>query len=288
LIVEEENQGKKFKLFYLTFFLSTILSGVLVGITLSYNSIFRLVFTEALLLGIGGLILLTIPKPNPGKESQLQIVNQPLSHTLREIITRPIVLQAFIMVAASQAVFQGAYTTLISYLPLSHFQLGSAGVTSFQLAASLGIIGGFIIIWLFESLFKEARLLLPWRSISACLLATGCLFGIAFVHMKNYALLYFFGLNLIYECVWLYNQTEYFKSIPTHLIGRLQFILNAVASFLMSLFALFYAWMIEHYGFVSASFFYTFGGLLWFSLLFLVIQLPGWNRLKLRPEDSSS
>jgi hypothetical protein len=128
------------------------------------------------------------------------------------------------------------------------YQVGYSGVGAFQLAASIGITGGFLINWFAPQLFSEPTTRFPRRALGTSLIAVLALLACAFSATVSYGLFSFFVLNFTYECVWLHHNSEFFRASPKHHAARYQFTLSSCAAFLMSLLTLSYSAAVEFLG----------------------------------------
>ena len=251
VITPPELQTNRIKLFYLGFFLSTAFSGILAGLVLSRASIWAIVGLDAASYLLGVAIIMTlkplvqIQAPYPAA----QVVPPPsLRQTLSTIFQMPAVRTSFLIVCLSQALFQGAYSALVSYLPIQLFKIGLGGVGSFQVAASIGITGGFVVNWLRGALLSEKKPTLPIRAMG---LAAAAIFALLLSVMTTslpISLGGFLVLNLAYECVWLHHSSEFFRAAPKSDAARYQFTLSACAAFLMSASTLAYSAGIQYFG----------------------------------------
>jgi hypothetical protein len=161
--------------------------------------------------------------------------------TLASINKIPALKNAFLFVCLSQAIFQGAYSTLVSYLPIHQFNLGLKGVGFFQISASIGIIAGFLFVWFMPR--AQDRI-----SYSVGIFALGiiALLACGISSKASTAILWFFILNLTYESVWLHMSSEFFKLSPLELTAQFNFTLSTSAAFLMSILTLGYAVAINY------------------------------------------
>ncbi len=253
-----EVQKARIQLFFLTFFLSTGVSGILAAVVLSKLSILTIIAFDAATYLLSALLLSRLQEL-PKAASGPAAVGFPITRVLADPLLRP----AAVSVAFSQALFQGAYSVLVTYLPVHQLGLGLSGVGFFQLAATLGILAGFVVNW------KSKRL------VSTELLANTAgvaLLSLAQISSLPAALVSFWVLNFAYECVWLNKSSEFFQAMPENESASLQFALNSGASFLMAIFTLLYAFGIEAWGIGSAlPAIAIAGGLAW---AFLLLKKP--------------
>lgn len=251
LITAPALQTGRIKLFYLSFFLSTAIAGILASFILKRSSIEMVAAIDCLsyLLGIGLYLSLreTEPDAQAGAAAPAAAAVS-LQETLRTIFAMPIVRVSFLAVCLSQGLFQGAYSALVSYLPIKVFGLGVGGVGYFQLAASLGIIGGFLINWLAADALVEKTPELPAKALILSAAATAFLIACVCSSAVSASLACFFGLNLAYECVWLHHNSEFFRASPKSHAARYQFTLSACAAFLMSATTLAYSAAVQCLG----------------------------------------
>lgn len=251
LVTPPESQTARMKLFFLAFFLSTALSGALAGVILTHGSISTVVVIDVLtyLVGVGIFSLLPFQPPlTPTPLPTESEVEPSLSSTLWCILQMPVVRTSFLLVCFSQAMFQGAYSALVSYLPMKHFELGVGGVGLFQVAASVGIIGGFLVNWLLPSFLTESKAQFPIRAVAASALAGLSILACAGTSFLPVGVAGFLILNLAYECVWLHHSSEFFRASPKASAARYQFTLSACAAFLMAVATLGYSAAVQYLG----------------------------------------
>jgi hypothetical protein len=146
-------------------------------------------------------------------------------------------------ISFSQALFQGAYSVLVTFIPISQLKVGIKAVGNFQVAASAGIVLAFALVWRFQKCFSHSFAI-----------GTGAITGILMLlvisrtELLYGSLISFFLLNLGYETVWLSSSSAFFSHSPANRTAQFQFTLTASASFLMSTFALGFALAIKQFG----------------------------------------
>lgn len=170
------------------------------------------------------------------------------------------------MVCLSQSIFQGAYSTLVSYLPIKKFTQGISGVGRFQVFASAGIILGFIVLWIYPDALKIRHRKLNWKSLSAFLGALLLLYLTISSDQLTESLFLFFGMNALYEVLWLNSSAEFFRSSPAQAVARFNFSINSVAAVLMSSSTLVFSYTIQNYSRIL-----SFGATVTFNLSALAI-----------------
>ena len=224
------------------------------GFVLAKSSIWRIVAIDVSSYILSTLIILTLKELPPQQVAPNAGALHPhLFETLSTILKMPLVKTSFLIVCFSQALFQGAYSALVSYLPIEHFKIGLGGVGNFQVAASIGITGGFLINWLWAKLFEEKSQSFPVRALLTSSLALVCLFMAITSGTLALSLVSFLGLNFCYECIWLHHSSEFFRASPKFAAARYQFTLSACAAFLMSSYTLAYSGAIEYLGLVTGT-----------------------------------
>lgn len=247
LITPASVQSLRVKFFYLSFFLATTAAGVLVATALKQPSVLIIIIIDIGTYILSACILLTLRKPPSVERADTTAAGSFNTLTsLREILRQPALSPYFISVCLSQAVFQGAYTILVSYLPGSRFQLGIRGLGPFQIAASLGIIVGFLVLWRAPDMFAKRRHARPAALLTVVGVA-GLIICVA-VHNLPSSIFSFFLFNAAFECIWLHNVSEFVQHSPQNTLARYQFVMSSSASCLMAIFALFYAVLIELLG----------------------------------------
>jgi hypothetical protein len=247
VISPPELQALRIKFFFLSFFLSTAVAGILAGSVLERATMLTVVAIDVATYFVSLMLILSLKDLQhaqvTGSTSEAQAVR--LRETIGEILSNPTIQNHFLAVCLSQAIFQGAYSALVSFLPIVIFKLGASGIGYFQLAASLGITGGFLVVWLLPNLFAENRGQFPLRFV--LLLSAGfiALFSCVSVTGSSSSLLSFTLFNLSYECIWLFNNSEFFRKSPPESIGRYQFTLASFASLVMAIFTLGYSFLLD-------------------------------------------
>lgn len=248
LITPSAHQSVRIKFFYLSFFLSTAVAGILAATALRQPSVLVIILIDVGTYLLSIVILLTLPDliailGGNGKAATVSTLN-----SLREIFSVPSLSSHFTAVCLSQSIFQGAYSVLVYYLPLNRFQLGFRGLGLFQIAASLGITLGFLILWLAPKLMAQHRSGISITFVTA--LGIGLLNVLLSVNTPSVysSVVYFFLFNTAYECIWLCSSSEFVQLSPQDTIARFQFLLTACASCSMAGFTLFYAILIQLVG----------------------------------------
>ena len=148
----------------------------------------------------------------------------------------------------SQAIFQGAYTALVSYLPISHFRIGTEGTGYFQLAAFIGITLGFILVWALPHLLKDNRKGIPYRGLFVGSIGLFALSVVITTTSVYQAIVMFCLINIAYESIWLHYFAEFFHVSPKQFIGQYSFVLGASSAFVMSICVMGYAVAIDIFG----------------------------------------
>ena len=249
LITPMASQSLRVKFFYLSFFLATAVAGVIAATALSRPSILvvALIDVGSYLLSAG--ILLTLRElPSVEQAAPTAVVAFDTLTSLREILSRPALSPHFISVCVSQSVFQGAYSVLVSYLPISRFHLSIRGVGPFQLAASFGIIVGFLVLWLAPHTFAKKRHAQPRALLLTIGVGVASLIICVAVPVLASSLFSLFLFNAAYECIWLHSISEFIQHSPQNTMARYQFVLTSSASCAMAVFTLSYAILIELLG----------------------------------------
>lgn len=237
--------ASRIKVFFLGFFLSTVAAGILASLFLGKVSIWSIIAVDVATYSIGILVISLL------KEIEVAFAltdsrGNNIAATIAEIVSNPVLKSSFIAVCFSQAIFQGAYSILVSYLPLRHYGMGISGTGFFQVAASVGIIGGFLVNWRLPNVLR-ANGGSPLRLISCTVAGIISLFLTTQTEFRL-GVGSFFVLNLAYETIWLFHSSEFFASSPAQNAARYQFTLASVASFLMALTTLGYAAAIDQLG----------------------------------------
>lgn len=246
LITSPALQASRVKFFFLSFFLSTATAGIMAALALRTPSILVVVLVDVgtYLLSFGAILLLRELESNAGTRAIVEKKVGTIA-TIKDILGQTELAPCFIAVCISQAVFQGAYSVLVSYLPINLFQLGVRGLGAFQVAASLGIITGFLILWLIPGIFAKNKENQPVAMLITLSVGVLTVLACANVQKLHLSLFFFFVMNTAYECIWLYNSSEFFRKSNPAIIGRYQFVLTASASCTMAIFTLCYAGLIE-------------------------------------------
>lgn len=242
-----ETQNSRVKLNSLGFFLSTAVAGIMVAYFLKEISIPLIISIDIATYVISILTILFL--------NQLSQISVPekidrvsFFATINNIAQVQMIKRSFVFVVISQAIFQGAYTTLVSYLPISHFNIGTEGTGYFQLAASIGIILGFVLVWILPHLLMDNEKGIPYRGLFAGFIGLVALGVITTTTSVYQAIFMFYLMNFTYECIWLHHFAEFFRISPKHSIGQYAFVLGAFSSFVMSICVMGYAVAIDIFG----------------------------------------
>ena len=153
-------QASRMRLMFFISFLSTGCAGILAALALQKYSFIWVVLLDIITYIFGILFLVSlqdISQKYRNKLSHFTTKQNDLITTIKTIFIRPKIRTHFILVCLSQAIFQGAYCSLISVLPILRFDLGSSGVGMFQVATSIGIILGFIVNWYWSYLLASTK-----------------------------------------------------------------------------------------------------------------------------------
>ena len=268
MITPPAEQGGRIKIFFLTFFLSTAISGSLAGIVLQGGDIATIialdVFTYLISMTVSGLLKpLPVASLSPQSERPLSLFKS----VYRLVFERPELRFSFALVIVSQAIFQGAYAVLVTYLPMQQFGLGLGGIGSFQVSASIGITIGFVLNWLYPEIFSSkgnSRSKMIWTVAS---MATMALILSAKTASPKLALLSFCAMNISYEVIWLYFSADFFRQSTPEEVASNQFVLTAVASFFMAVMTLTYSVAIQEFGGVH--------GLIWVLAIVGAVRVVG-------------
>ncbi len=251
VITPHELQANRIKLFYLSFFLSTAISGLLAGIVLSRSSIWTVVYLDMASYFLSVAVWMTLqqlPALQTESSPSTKIPEPSLRQTLSTIFAMPVMRTSFLIVCLSQAMFQGTYSVLVSFLPIQVFKLGLGGVGGFQLAASAGITGGFLINWLRNTALAEKQPTRPLRTIGIAAIASMALLFSVTASALSISLIGFFVVNLGYEWIWLHHNSDFFRTSPKAVAARYQFTLSACAAFLMATLTLTYSALVQYLG----------------------------------------
>lgn len=247
LITPATSQPARIKIFYLTFFISTAVAGVLVATVLKTPTILVIVLLDAGTYLLSIITFFTLRKLVI-TEIGIGTLSVGTLRSLREIFRIRILSAQFAAVCFSQSIFQGAYSVLVYYLPLDRFQLGLQGLGAFQIAASLGIIGGFLIVWRAPTALAQQQrgktiTLITFLGVGI----VGILVSISTTALFP-SLLCFSLFNCAYECIWLHNSSEFVQLSPQTTVARYQLVMTACASCAMAGFTFFYAGLIQLLG----------------------------------------
>lgn len=239
-----ELQGDRFKLVSFAFFLATAVSGSFAALVLGFGSIGYVVGIDVLTYFISAAILTTLSEIPLATLASPTSASTTLFKTFDELADNAPLCRLFLTVVFSQALFQGAYTVLVTALPMTSLGMGISGVGAFQLAASFGIISGFLILWRFPKFLSRddrAGSFLRWgvKGIAVLGLVVSCT-----GHSIVAALIGFFLLNFGYEIIWLHSSADFFRLCPGQHTARYQFALTATGAFLMSSFTLVYSCLV--------------------------------------------
>lgn len=274
IITPVELQIQRIKIYYLSFFLSTTLSGLMASIILNKISIESIVKIDIVSYLISIIFLMRLKSITlENKEKVTTKISYSLMQTLTSIFSTPNIRISFLFVCFSQTLFQGAYSTLVTYLPIIHFNLGVKGAGLFQLAASFGIILGFIINWIWPNSLKEKSDLLPNKTFLISIFASGSLLLSVFTSVPILSLVAFTFLNFLYEYIWLHHSAEFFRVSPKNNAASYQFALSSCAAFLMSICIFMFSCLIQNFGLMIA----TIVSIVFYSIIMLLMLLSSIN-----------
>lgn len=242
-ISADEQQGPRIKLSFLIFFLATAVSGLLASRVLELGSLWTIVAIDVVTYLLGAAIFLALKGlPESSCQHVRPVVRPSLPVSLHAISAKSELREFFACVVLSQAIFQGAYSVLVNYLPIKHFTIGVAGTGLFQLAASLGIIAGFVLVWR-----RQKRK--PGMDVSSFFWCGGILALLGTICLPiSGSFLSFLILNLCYEAIWLDATASFFQKSPSHRIAEFQFTLSSIAALCMGMTTLIYAVAIQTFG----------------------------------------
>lgn len=280
-ISEPKEQADRIKFYYLVFFLSTAVSGLLAAKALVTVSIGTIVLIDCASYVLALALYLSLsPLRAPSSTVAVNSTETFTSvrETLFEIFSSPALRASFLVVCISQAIFQGAYSSLVSLLPVRVYEIGAEGIGFFQIAASLGIIGGFLVNWFAPKFFSGTS----GRASKKTFLVVG--FGVVSLTMCAvssfvlFSLIQFLLFNLAYESVWLHHNSDFFSKTPVEKVATYQFTLASTAAFAMSLFTLGYSALAETLGATQGTILMLFIG-----IALSTVALSWKNRLRLVP-----
>lgn len=236
------DQAKNMRFYFLSYFLSTAFAGILASIVLSYGGIQSVVFLD-MLTYVLSILVFTSLSPIALTNLHGKIETSSFFSVLAAVFQTKQSRSAFLMVCVSQAIFQGAYSNFVSYLPLRRFSLGINGIGYYQLAASLGIILGFVILWKFPTILKGIGSVRVTALFSITLVS---LYLLVSTHQLWLSIFTFWGMNFLYECLWLNANSDYFEHMPPERAAAFQYVLSSSASFSMALVTFGYALLLQH------------------------------------------
>lgn len=250
LISDPDNQTNRIKLFLLGFFLSTVFAGVATAFLLSDKSIFTVVIIDVLtyLFGIGIVLTLRAQHSNSTSSKDLgNLLDENLITIVKEILDDPKLRNHFWLIAFSQSIFQGVYSVYVYYLPINHLKKTMNWVGLFQIGASLGIIGAFVILWIRPNILKMN---LSWFSNRLIPIIFGvgivAIYFVASIDSAIFSILGFLIVNLCYEMLWLFGISEYFRDCPPAKTARYQFACASIAALMMSFSILIFSAICEY------------------------------------------
>jgi hypothetical protein len=239
-------QTTRYQLMLLGFFLATAVSGVIAALALGAIGIFGVVLIDVVtyMCGISIMTSLCSVPISLDISTRIEQYEISISQVLQENRT---VWIASICVVASQSIFQGAYSVFVTYLPVKVFALGAYGSGLFQVAASAGIIAGFLINRRSKQGIFSKNGIDSWALIG--LFALGAtLLGLLSIVSLPASVIAFMALNLVYELIWLAASSHTFKSVPETIMAQFQYVQSSVAAVYMSLLTLVFAISLDRYG----------------------------------------
>lgn len=273
IITPPNIQEERFKLLSFVFFISTAVSGILAGMVLSYGSIVPIITIDVISYLVAIVIYYTFQNVKVEKvseKSNISISSLIGLSTLLEIFSSVKLRLAFMFVILSQAMFQGSYYILVTFIPIKKLGLGTDYISYFQLAASCGIIVGFFIISSkkLKSTFIDNLKSNFLGPIALFMFGVVSLFMVSWTEELKTSLFFFFLLNTLYECIWLQYRSSFLKNCSTSNIGRFSYCLTTYAAFFMSLSTLLLSFLVEKFNISVSS--------LIFSIVILILLLFLW------------
>ena len=150
---------KRNQLLGLTYLLSSAIAGGIAAGLLDRNQLPWIVGIDvatyfvsmSLCLGLRGKIA-------PAPDSASSPADGGVLSTLQEILGNPALRRPFLLTMLSTALFQSAGMCLVTLLPISRFQLGGGGTGWYQIAYSVGVLLGFLLIWMKPTILTAAPL----------------------------------------------------------------------------------------------------------------------------------
>lgn len=263
-ISEPHEQSDRIKIYYLGFFLSTAVSGLLAAKALAAISIWAIVVIDCASYALALAFYLNLSPLSVSRSSTDLVsveVTKSVRETLGEIFASPTLRVSFLIVCMSQAIFQGAYSSMVSFLPVRSFGIGAEGIGWFQIAASLGIIGGFLVNWFAPKFFETSTSRIPNRTLMVATLGIVSLVLCVGSSSIPLSLIHFLVFNFAYESVWLHHNSDFFRVTPTNKMATYQFTLASTAAFMMSVFTLGYSALVETMGTVQGTLFMLLAGI---------------------------
>jgi hypothetical protein len=241
-------QESRMQLFILTILLALPASGLAMGLatTLSVQIAVSITGIAVLLHLAAFFTLLSLPAQPPqllsaSSGSAPAAINDGLISTVREIFSNPALATLFVTRIFAQPVFQAAEQILVSVKGAS---LGTAGMAAMQTVGGLGLLAGFFLIRKIkpQSLSKGAVL-------GMIGLGLGCLLLAAHPSTTAFSLPAFFGMTVIYEVIYVYSVSRFFKLAPPEAIARYSMTSTHIGGTLMSVSAVIFALLIDRTGF---------------------------------------
>lgn len=243
-----ELQESRMQLFILTILLALPASGLAMGwaatvagqVAVSITAI--AVVLHMVSFGIMSRLPAKPPQLVKGKPDRPPVANDDgLISTLREIFSNPILATLFVTRIFAQPVFQAAEQILVSVKGAS---LGATGMAKMQIVGGLGLLAGFFLIRQIkpQSLGKG-----PVLGIIG--IGLGCLLLAAHPETTAFSLPAFFGMTVIYEIIYVYSVSRFFKLAPPEAVARYSITSTHIGGTLMSVSAMLFALLIDHTGF---------------------------------------
>jgi hypothetical protein len=168
--------------------------------------------------------------------------------TYRQILRDPVLARHFFIICLGQAVFQGGEQVIVSVRG-SALAANGGGVALLQMAASLGLLLGFVVLWLLPRLLRD-RLS---RIGSAVVIGLGGFVLSTQTDSLGWVLAAFLAMTAVYELLDLNSTSLFFQASPAAHTARYGLATTVLSGTCMSVAVLAYGLLIDALGFSAGS-----------------------------------
>jgi MFS family permease len=149
------------------------------------------------------------------------------------------------LVRVSEAFYQGAYSALVTYIPLHIFATSHVSVGAYQVAASLGIVLGFGFAQLLLRASRNAKQIVFIVGVCGAFASIGWIASVNDGFPLWGSLMAFCVLNIGYETIWLFATVRIDADAPFDQVAEISFRTGAWAALWMAVLAVSYGFILK-------------------------------------------